>query len=60
MKKEKKNLNLNKVNFISIDIGLNNLATITSNKDKPLIVNGRVLKSVNQFYNKEKSKYQTL
>ena len=51
--------NLNKGNFISIDIGLNNLATITSNKINPLIVNGRVLKSVNQFYNKEKAKLQS-
>ena len=32
---------------------------ITSNKINPLIVNGRVLKSVNQFYNKEKAKLQS-
>jgi putative transposase len=57
--KGEEKLNLNKENFISIDIGLNNLATITSNKINPLIVNGRVLKSVNQFYNKEKAKLQS-
>lgn len=57
--KAEENLNLKKDNFISIDIGLNNLATITSNKINPLIVNGSVLKSVNQFYNKEKAKLQS-
>lgn len=43
-----------KTNNAAIDIGVDNLATVTSdNKDSiPLIVNGRSLKSVNQFYNK--------
>lgn len=52
------NLELNKDNIISIDIGLNNLATITSNKEgfKPLIINGRTLKSINQYYNKKQAK----
>lgn len=57
--KAEDNLNLNKENFVSIDIGLNNLATITSNNVKPFIVNGSVLKSINQFYNKEKAKLQS-
>lgn len=37
-----------------IDIGLNNLAAITANKPGfvPLLVNGRPLKHINQFYNK--------
>jgi putative transposase len=40
-----------------IDIGLNNLATLTSNKPgfTPLLVNGRPLKSINQFFNKRKA-----
>jgi putative transposase len=40
-----------------IDIGLNNLATLTSNKPgfTPLLVNGRPLKSINQYYNKRKA-----
>lgn len=40
-----------------IDIGLNNLATLTSNKPEftPLLVNGRPLKSINQHYNKRKA-----
>ena len=38
----------------AIDIGVDNLATITSDNEglAPLIVNGRALKSVNQYYNK--------
>jgi IS605 OrfB family transposase len=43
----------------SIDIGLNNLATLTSNGAfAPLILNGKPLKSINQFYNKKKAKLQ--
>ena len=48
-------------NYCSIDLGLNNLMTLTSNKQglKPLLVNGRPLKSINQFYNKQKAKFQS-
>ncbi|NEO56850.1 MAG: IS200/IS605 family element transposase accessory protein TnpB [Okeania sp. SIO3B5] len=45
----------------SIDIGLNNLATLTFNQAgiKPLLINGRPLKSINQYYNKIKSFLQS-
>lgn len=40
--------------FLSLDLGLNNLATSFNNTDyKSFIVNGKPLKSINQFYNKE-------
>ena len=44
-----------------IDLGLNNLATITSNKHGyvPFFVNGRPLKAINQMYNKTKAKLQS-
>jgi putative transposase len=43
----------------SIDIGLNNLATLTSNGAfAPLILNGKPLKSIHQFYHKKKAKLQ--
>ncbi|MCH8292224.1 transposase [Candidatus Poribacteria bacterium] len=44
-----------------VDIGLNNLAAIASNKPGfvPLLVNGRPLKSQNQYYNKEKASLQS-
>jgi putative transposase len=43
-----------------IDLGLTNLVALTSNKGgfTPLLINGRPLKSVNQFYNKTKAKLQ--
>ena len=42
--------------YASIDLGVNNLATVTSNVMNPFIVNGRPLKSINQYYNKELAK----
>ncbi len=39
-----------------IDIGLNNLAAITSDQFSPILVNGRIVKSINQYYNKYPSK----
>jgi putative transposase len=43
-----------------IDIGMNNLAALTSNKQGfvPIIVNGRGMKATNQFYNKRKAALQ--
>ncbi len=45
-----------------IDLGLNNLAVIASNKPgfQPVVVNGRPLKSINQFYNKRKAELQSI
>lgn len=45
----------------SIDLGLNNLAALTSNLPGfiPLLINGRTLKSLNQFYNKRKAELQS-
>jgi putative transposase len=44
-----------------VDIGINNLATIASDKAGfvPRIVNGRPVKSINQFYNKRKAELQS-
>ena len=46
--------------YVSIDLGLNNLATVGSNVVKPFIINGKPLKSINQYWNKEKSRLQSL
>ena len=45
----------------SIDLGLNNLVALTSNQPGfvPLLINGRPLKSINQFYNKRKAHLQS-
>ena len=45
--------------IMSIDLGLDNLATIVTNTGlKPIIVNGKGLKSHNQYYNKKMAHYQ--
>lgn len=58
-KEFKNNVKLNEKAFIGIDLGLSNLATITNNIGlKPIIINGKPLKSINQYYNKKKSLMQ--
>ena len=44
-----------------IDLGIDNLLTVTSNQQGfvPLAVNGRGLKSINQFYNKSRAQAQS-
>ena len=58
-KKRKKKIT-NQTRFASIDLGANNLATVTSNVFQPLIINGRPIKSINQYYNKNRKKRQRL
>ena len=51
---------LNHKHFLGIDCGLNNLLTTYNNKNKkPFIIDGKPLKSINQHYNKTKSKLQS-
>ena len=46
--------------FLSIDLGVNNLATSINNAGaEPFIVNGKPLKSTNQYFNKQKAKLQS-
>jgi putative transposase len=47
-------------NYLSLDIGVNNLATLTSNVISPLIINGKPLKSMNQFYNKKMAETKSI
>lgn len=46
--------------YCSIDLGLNNLTTIGSNVIKPFIINGKPLKSINQYFNKMTAKEKSL
>lgn len=46
-------------NYVGIDLGLNNLATVGGNVIDSFIVNGRPLKSINQFYNKQLAKIKS-
>ena len=46
--------------IVGIDLGVNNLVTVANNIGlMPIIVNGRGIKSVNQFYNKQKANMQS-
>lgn len=45
--------------YASIDLGLNNLAMVSSNVVKPFSINGRPLKSINQYWDKEKARLQS-
>jgi putative transposase len=46
----------------AIDLGIDNLIAVTSNQPDfiPLLINGRPLKSLNQFYNQRRAKLQSL
>jgi len=45
----------------SIDIGVDNLVTMTNNiGEQPIIINGKGIKSINQFYNKQIGKEKSL
>lgn len=51
---ELNNLNQNSSRIISIDLGVENLATISNNIGiSPFIINGKILKSINQQYLKQ-------
>ncbi len=46
---------LNTGHMMSIDLGVNNLSAIFISNGETYLINGRPLKSVNQFYNKRKA-----
>ena len=59
--KEISDLKLDQTRAIGIDLGLNNLMAITSNIGNiSNLVNGRPLKSINQYYNKRKAHLMSL
>lgn len=57
--KTKKKTRTAQKRIASIDMGQNNLMTVTSNVFHPVIYNGKPVKSVNQFYNKIRAKEQS-
>jgi transposase len=44
---------------MSIDLGIDNLASCSSNVSKSFIINGKPVKSINQYYNKKKANLQS-
>ena len=51
-------LDINKA--ISIDVGINNFATCVTSEGRSFILDGRRLKSINQWYNKNNSRLQSI
>ena len=52
------NSDLNLDDYLSIDLGMNNLCSCVSSRDC-FILNGKPLKSINQFYNKKLGKLKS-
>ena len=47
--------------YAGIDIGIDNLLTMATNTgENPLIINGKIPKSINQYYNKELSRMKSV
>ena len=51
---------LNQSLALSIDLGINNLCTCVTNTGDSFIIDGKRLKSINQYYNKRISKLQSI
>ena len=60
IREENINLNLNTNNALAIDLGVNNLCTCVTNTGKSFIIDGRKLKSINQFFNKGNARLQSI
>ena len=52
--------NLNTNNALAVDLGINNLMTAVSNQCHSFIIDGRRLKSINQWFNKENARLQSI
>jgi IS605 OrfB family transposase len=52
--------NLNTNNALALDLGINNLVTAVSSNGKSFIIDGKKLKSINQWFNKENARLQSI
>ena len=57
---QEEDIKLNTNNALAIDLGVNNLCTCVTNTGKSFIIDGRKLKSINQFFNKQNAKLQSI
>lgn len=57
---QEEDIKLNTNNALAIDLGVNNLCTCVTNTGKSFIVDGKKLKSINQFFNKYNAKLQSI
>lgn len=54
--KEYKTVDVDYNNIMAIDLGVDNFATCTSNVEMPFIMDGKMIKSINRYWNKEMSR----
>lgn len=52
--------NVDKNKALAIDFGVNNLATCVTSRGQSFIIDGRKLKSINQWHNKENARLQSI
>ena len=52
--------NLSTNNALALDLGVNNLVTAVSSNGRSFIIDGRKLKSINQWFNKENARMQSI
>ena len=52
--------NVDKSNVLGIDLGIDNFVTAVSSQGRSFIIDGRKLKSINQWYNKENARLQSI
>ena len=52
--------NLNTNNALALNLGVNNLVTAVSSTGQTFIIDGRRLKSINQWFNKENARLQSI
>ncbi|MCQ2736158.1 MAG: transposase, partial [bacterium] len=52
--------NINPNNSLALDLGINNLVTAVSSEGKSFIIDGKRLKSINQWYNKHNAYLQSV
>lgn len=57
---QEEDIQLNINNALAIDLGVNNLCTCVTNTGKSFIIDGRKLKSINQFFNKQNAKLRSI
>ena len=57
---QEENIILNINSALAIDLGVNNLCTCVTNTGKSFIIDGKKLKSINQFFNKQNARLRSI
>jgi IS605 OrfB family transposase len=57
---EKQSYSLDKSKYLSIDLGLDNFASVVDTIGTAFLIEGRYIKSINRWYNKERARLQSI